>query len=194
MQGRCITFPTVLTLIRLVASLTILPFLLLTYLPLQDFWIAKGLGLFVLAISLSDFLDGYYARVLKQITVLGAMLDPLADKLFVTVSFICLSWTGLLNWGVTFVLVARELLLECLRYSARNNNFVLHVSSFGKWKSALQYIYLIVAVGAPWSLGNGNLLLPFEMILLVSMVLVSLGSAVAYGIAFLNQYNKVSRF
>jgi cardiolipin synthase len=69
-----------------------------------------ALGVFCLA-SVTDLLDGYIARRAGTLTRLGAFLDPLADKLLLTASFVTLTWLRLLPFWITAVVVSRDLLL-----------------------------------------------------------------------------------
>ena len=76
-----------------------------------------ALALFVVA-GVTDFLDGYLARHLKQKTVLGTFLDPLGDRLLSTVAFIALSVQGLLPAWLAVIVVAKDV------YVALGSGFV----------------------------------------------------------------------
>ena len=95
------TAPNQLTLLRLL----FIPLIVITILDGNYRW---ALGLFVLA-GLSDFLDGMLARVLKQKTALGMLLDPIADKLLLSTLFLVLSLDHKILWRVTVLVFSRDL-------------------------------------------------------------------------------------
>lgn len=94
-------------------------------------------------ISLSDFLDGYIARKRKEVTAVGAMLDPLADKLLISAALIFLIGKGVVAW-MAYVIIAREFLITGLRMLATVRNTNIPVKLSGKIKTAVQ----MIAVGA----------------------------------------------
>lgn len=71
-----------------------------------------ALSVFILA-GITDALDGYLARTLKQRSRLGAVLDPLADKLLVLTAFLCLGLAGWIPWWLVSVVIIREVLIVC---------------------------------------------------------------------------------
>lgn len=127
------TLPNVITLVRLGAVPALVYFLGV-----------KGgngiaLGIF-LAASMTDWVDGYLARKLNQTTALGALLDPLVDKVLVTAALLGLVSQGLIPaWSVTLVLT-REFLITGLRTAAMSANIVLAASWSGKFKTVLQMV------------------------------------------------------
>ena len=100
---------------------------------------------FVLA-SISDWLDGYLARKLKQESSLGALLDPLADKVLVLSVFIFFSCLGLVPVWVTVVIMTRELLVTGIRQLAMSQGVVMAADKSGKYKTALQMLTLIIGL------------------------------------------------
>ena len=101
MIGQLRSAPNQLTLLRLL----FIPFIVITILDGNYRW---ALGLFVLA-GFSDFLDGMLARVLKQKTALGMLLDPIADKLLLSTLFLVLSLEHKILWRVTVLVFSRDL-------------------------------------------------------------------------------------
>lgn len=96
-----------------------------------------GLGVFLLA-SLTDFLDGFIARRRRQITRLGKLLDPAADKIMTAAAFISLVELGLApSWMVT-VIISREFAVSALRSFAAGENTVVAASLAGKTKTVCQ--------------------------------------------------------
>jgi len=102
--------PNLLTLLRLI----FIPFIVIAVLERHYGW---ALGLFVAA-GISDGLDGLLARLLKQKTVLGQYLDPIADKLLLSTMFIVLAATHRLLWRVTVLVFARDILIFDCVYAA----------------------------------------------------------------------------
>ncbi len=96
--------------------------------------------------SISDYLDGYLARKLNQVTNVGKLLDPLADKILVCAAFIYLSAIGVCPFWVTIIIMFREFLVTGLRQLAVDNNIVIAADNFGKWKTVLQIFYCALAL------------------------------------------------
>ena len=103
-----------------------------------------GLGLFILA-SITDFVDGFVARKLKQITQLGKLLDPLADKLLITSAFIALVELELAPAWIVVLIVGREFAVTGLRTIAMERQILIAASWLGKWKTFIQ-IFAVVAL------------------------------------------------
>ncbi len=95
-------------------------------------------------LALTDALDGYLARKHKQITNLGKLIDPLADKLLISAALIFLIGRGVPNW-MAFTIIAREFAVTGLRLSAQSKQITIHASRWGKTKTISQ-IVAIVAV------------------------------------------------
>ncbi|GAB3220020.1 CDP-alcohol phosphatidyltransferase family protein [Kineococcus gypseus] len=93
-----------------------------------------GWALLVLAVSsASDFLDGTLARRWGQVTRLGQVLDPFADRLYVLSTLLGLAWRGLVPWWLVVVLVARDAVLACtVPVLASVGHGVLQVHFLGK--------------------------------------------------------------
>lgn len=144
-----ITLPTIITLVRLVVSPFLFPFLVFYIFPHQWYWTNIGIAGLLTLVCMTDFLDGYLARWHKQETELGRILDPLADKLLVLPLFIALSSLGRVYFFWTIILVCREILITSMRHVASCHGFSLGVQWPGKVKSFLQYIYLVLVIGQP---------------------------------------------
>jgi CDP-diacylglycerol---glycerol-3-phosphate 3-phosphatidyltransferase len=141
-----LNWPNSITLSRLIG----VPFLLYGLQQEQNanlrWWMV---GLFILVAS-TDWLDGYLARRLNQVTELGKFLDPLVDKLLVLAPLMALvAWGRIPAWGV-FLILARELTIAGWRVSGET---VPGASLWGKVKTVVQMIaiaLLIAPLGAPW--------------------------------------------
>jgi CDP-diacylglycerol--glycerol-3-phosphate 3-phosphatidyltransferase len=101
---------------------------------------------FILA-SLSDFLDGYFARKLNQSSVLGKILDPIADKLLVILAFMMFINSDLLNVYTTIgilIITAREIIVMTMREITAHQGIMIDVIKLSKLKTTLQFISLIL--------------------------------------------------
>ncbi len=90
------------------------------------------------AASITDLLDGYLARRLKQITTLGKLLDPLADKLLVMGALISLVELNLAPAWMVFIILSREMAITGLRGIASEEGITIAAESIGKWKMGAQ--------------------------------------------------------
>ena len=95
--------------------------------------------IFVLA-SATDFFDGYIARTFNQITILGSILDPLADKMLTLAGFLGLMMMGSASPWAVFLIITRELFITGLRVSAVNQGLDIAASWMGKVKTVVQMI------------------------------------------------------
>jgi CDP-diacylglycerol--glycerol-3-phosphate 3-phosphatidyltransferase len=95
------------------------------------------------ACALSDWLDGWLARVSNKVTTLGKFLDPLADKVIVLSALVMLVRLGRVAVWVVVVIVAREFLISGLRSIAASEGLVIAASQGGKWKTSLQLTGII---------------------------------------------------
>ena len=108
--------------------------------------------LFVAA-ALTDYLDGYLARKGKMVTKLGALLDPVADKLLITGALLSLVQLGKVNALVAMVILAREFAVMGLRLVAATNGVEIKVSNFGKLKTAVQF-FAVTAIMLGFKIGT----------------------------------------
>jgi CDP-diacylglycerol--glycerol-3-phosphate 3-phosphatidyltransferase len=96
-----------------------------------------GVLVFWLA-SITDLLDGYLARRWKQVTTLGKLLDPLADKLLVTGALVSLVELDLAPAWMTFIILGREMAITGLRGIASEEGLTIAAEGLGKWKLGAQ--------------------------------------------------------
>ena len=101
-------------------------------------WRLIATGVFVLA-ALTDRVDGYLARRHNLVTELGALLDPIADKLLIGTALVILSALGELPWWITIVILVRELGITAMRF-ALLRYADLPVSRGGKLKTVMQSV------------------------------------------------------
>lgn len=126
-------WPNIVTLSRLFLAV---PFLIL--LELKD-WEMVALVIFVVAAA-TDWVDGYLARRLNQVTELGKLLDPLVDKVLVTGALVALAARGIVPaWSVTAILF-REFLVTGMRAVEAQRGVIIPAGWLGKVKAAVQMI------------------------------------------------------
>ena len=123
-------------------------------------WLYFGLFIFFVVASFTDFLDGYLARKNNQVTDLGKFLDPVADKLLINSMVVFLivpaSYTnGQMSFSLwcALLLIARDIVVDALRFIAAQKNVVISANIFGKAKTVLEMIAvgLVLLNGWPFS-------------------------------------------
>ncbi len=92
---------------------------------------------FVIA-SVTDWLDGYWARKYNGVTDFGKFYDPAADKILVLSAFITLLLLNLIHPFLVFLLLARDFIIGAVRAAAASKNVVISAKPLGKWKTAIQ--------------------------------------------------------
>jgi CDP-diacylglycerol--glycerol-3-phosphate 3-phosphatidyltransferase len=150
---------------------------LLTKFEDKEWW---GLGLFLLA-AIMDFFDGYLARRRREVTRLGILLDPAADKILISAAFISLVEMGEAPAWMVVVIVAREFAVSALRSFAAAENRVIPAVFSGKLKTVVQIVAvaaLIIHSQLPGELKN------ISKISLWAAVLISVYSGVEYFVRF----------
>ena len=155
--------------------------------------------LFVLA-SITDGLDGYLARRRKQITTLGMLLDPIADKIMVTAALIALVAYSpqVIKVWIVVVIIGREFLISGLRSIASSEGFTIEASDLGKLKTVVQIVSVVSAILAhQWDQWQfGFLIVPVRWIAIAAIyftVLVSTISAVDYFVGFWEKIDHASK-
>ena len=135
-----------------------------------------GAAIFALA-SLTDWLDGYLARRRQQVTTLGQMMDPLADKLLVTAALVSLVQLGLAPAWMVAIILGREFAITVLRSIAHARGIVISASPLGKFKMVSQVVAILLLI-----LGDEHLqvLVPLGRIALWVAVVTAVASAIDY--------------
>jgi CDP-diacylglycerol--glycerol-3-phosphate 3-phosphatidyltransferase len=149
--------PNLLTLSRIL----LVPLLVVVLLTEVEGKELIGLVLFLIA-ALTDFLDGYLARRRRQITNLGKLLDPAADKILTSAAFISLVGLGLAPAWMVVVVVAREFAVSTLRSIAASQNMVVAAALSGKIKTATQIVAISLLI-AGHELGALQALAPIAL-------------------------------
>lgn len=153
---------------------------------------------FILA-SITDGLDGYLARRRKQITTMGMLLDPLADKLMVSAAFIILVGYNprIVPPWIAVLVIGREFLVSGLRSIASTEGFTIEASELGKLKTVIQIVSVVAAILAHrWDYWNwGGFIVAVRFIALTAiywMTIVSIISAVDYFVGFWKKIDRAS--
>jgi cardiolipin synthase len=142
------SLPNLLTYGRLVAVPLVVALL---FWPAEHWlrWVALA---FFIAAGISDFLDGYLARMWAQQSSLGRMLDPIADKLLVAATLLVLAADRVIaGWSLwaAIVILCREILVSGLREFLAELRVPVPVSTIAKWKTTLQLIAIGFLIAGP---------------------------------------------
>ncbi|HEX3966352.1 MAG TPA: CDP-diacylglycerol--glycerol-3-phosphate 3-phosphatidyltransferase [Edaphobacter sp.] len=158
---------------------------------------------FVLA-SITDGLDGYLARRRGQITTMGMLLDPLADKLLVTAAYIILVGynSSIVKPWIAVLVIGREFLVSGLRSIAATEGFTIEASEIGKLKTVIQIVSVVAAILAHrWKYWiwfpalDGGYIVGVHFIAVTAiywMTIVSIISALDYFIGFWKKIDHAS--
>jgi len=142
-----------------------------------------GAAIFGLA-SLTDWLDGYLARRRKQVTALGQLMDPLADKLLITAALVSLVQMDLAPAWIVAVVLGREFAVTVLRSLAHSRGVSIPASPLGKFKMASQVVAILLLILASEGL-------PFFLTLGRIALWVAVLTAVASAVDYYRRFNHV---
>ena len=92
--------------------------------------------------SLTDWYDGYFARLWKMTSPLGAFLDPLADKILTGAAFIAFASIGIIPVWAVWIVIARDVLMTFFRLLSDSLNMPVQTSNFGKVKTFIQMLFI----------------------------------------------------
>lgn len=134
-----INFPTILTIFRIILVAPVVILIFMDNLPAQ----IATLAIFIIA-SLTDKLDGYLARKNKQVTDLGAFLDPLADKMLINLTFLALTALNIVPLWMFGVILIRDFAVDGLRMVASGKGQTIPANIYGKLKTTIQMITIIL--------------------------------------------------
>jgi len=141
------TLPNSLTFLRLVAAPGVAVMFLYFARPWAD-WLALVL---FLGAAITDYFDGYLARLWRQESRLGAMLDPIADKAMVVIALLVITgYSGMDPWLIlpATVILFREVFVSGLREYLGNTSRLLAVTKLAKWKTTAQMVAISVLFAA----------------------------------------------
>ena len=136
-----INLPTKITLLRML----LVPFLL-AFLIAPSRVNALMAALIFAGAALTDWLDGHLARSTKQVTTLGKLLDPIADKILLAAGLIPLVGLGRVPAWMAAVMLIREFAVSGLREIAAAEQVIIHASPMAKAKTALQIVAILLLI------------------------------------------------
>ena len=138
-----------------------------------------ALAIFLIAAT-TDLLDGYLARRWKQVTTIGTLLDPIADKLLVSAALISLVQVGVIRGWLVVLLVGREFAVSGLRAIAAAEGYTISANELGKTKTFFQVVSVSLLMV---SIHHAAMVYWADMSLYV-VVFFSLASALSYFVKF----------
>jgi CDP-diacylglycerol--glycerol-3-phosphate 3-phosphatidyltransferase len=134
-----LNLPNALTALRIF----LVPLLVVVLLTRADHHVFLGAGIFGLA-ALTDYLDGYFARRRNQVTRVGILLDPLADKLLTAAAFLSLVELGAVPAWMVMIVLGREFAVTGLRNVAAGRGVLVPASVLGKGKMIAQVVCILL--------------------------------------------------
>jgi len=129
-------------------------------------WVA---AFFFLLLSFTDYLDGYIARKKKQVTNIGKILDPIADKFLIITALLLLLGEGVAVW-IVLIIIFREVLLTAIRLYIMRKGVVVAASLLGQAKTVSQ---MTAITGAILHLPSTEFLVDFLLYVAVVLTVVS---------------------
>lgn len=162
--------PNTLSLVRIFLVPVLVVFLIVVPRPYN----LTAAGVFVAAV-LTDWLDGRIARSMRQVTTLGKLLDPIADKLLISASLISLVQVGRVPAWMVVLIVCRDLAVTGLRGIAASQNIIIQASDFGKATMIAEVIAVALLI-VNWPAVS----VPLGQAVLVVAILLSLASGAIY--------------
>jgi CDP-diacylglycerol---glycerol-3-phosphate 3-phosphatidyltransferase len=152
-----------------------------------------------IAASITDAIDGYLARKREQVTTMGMLLDPVADKLLIAAAFITLVQFNprIVPAWMAVIIIGREFLVSGLRSIAASEGFTIQASDLGKAKMLVQIVSVVAAIidhhwaHLPWYFLSLRVH-PIAVAFIWVMVALSLVSAADYFIAFWSKIDRSS--
>lgn len=186
MSQQAFNLPNILTYARILAvPLIVMCFFIEEGLHSSDLRRWSALLVFVAA-SVTDYLDGYLARIWKQTSNIGMLLDPIADKLLVVTCLVLLVADGTVaGWSLWagILILCREILVSGLREYLAGLKVSVPVTQLAKWKTAIQMVAIAFLLVGP----AGDALMPTGLTMTVGTTLlwISLGVTLYTGYDYL---------
>lgn len=178
-----INLPTWITIIRIFLTPVLVAVLLTKTTGLEHLnlsWQTVGVLIFLVA-ALTDYLDGWLARRRNQVTTLGILLDPIADKLLTSAAFISLVEIGAARAWMVWVIVGREFAIDGLRMIASSQGVTIAASAWGKYKTITQVVAIVLLILGSRYLGRWDLA---GDIAIWAVVVLAIFSAIDYFLKF----------
>jgi CDP-diacylglycerol--glycerol-3-phosphate 3-phosphatidyltransferase len=165
-----VNLPNALSLVRIFLTPVLVVFLIAVPRPYN----LTAAAVFLAAV-LTDWLDGRIARRTRQVTTLGKLLDPLADKLLISASLISLVQVGRAQAWMVVLIVGRDIAVMGLRAIAAAQNVVIQANDFGKLTMTAEVIAVALLI-LNWPLA----VVPLGQVVLAVAATLSLASGVVY--------------
>jgi CDP-diacylglycerol--glycerol-3-phosphate 3-phosphatidyltransferase len=165
-----VNLPNALSLVRIFLVPVLVVFLIVVSRPYN----VTAAAVFLAAV-LTDWLDGRIARSTRQVTTLGTLLDPVADKLLISASLISLVQVGRVPAWMVVLVVGRDLAITGLRGIAASQNVIIRASDLGKATMTAEVIAVALMI-----LNWPPFTVPVGQAALMVAILLSLASGVAY--------------
>ena len=189
-----ITVSRIVSIVVMIVTLVVLSFIKEFHSPILGLsrinLVYLILCVFFLVASFTDYLDGHLARKNNQVTNLGKFLDPVADKLLINSLIIFLvtkpHYVGTDQVTVTvwtaIILVARDIVVDSLRFIAAQKNVVIAANIFGKLKTVLEMVFISVVLlnGFPFTFIDGDWNIYFVRVAEIATVAASVLSGAIY--------------
>ncbi|MDD7457626.1 MAG: CDP-alcohol phosphatidyltransferase family protein [Clostridia bacterium] len=146
-------------------------------------YIYWALGVFVLA-SVSDLFDGMIARKFNMCTAIGAVADPLADKVMHITALYSLTLIGYVNVVIAALVVAKEVIMIVCTYALKNKGIIIPANFYGKVPSALLSVGVILSFFHPYVMN-------VDHILMVASTILAYVAFVQYVLIWVEEYRKL---
>ncbi|HYV85325.1 MAG TPA: CDP-diacylglycerol--glycerol-3-phosphate 3-phosphatidyltransferase [Patescibacteria group bacterium] len=170
-----INLPTWITIIRIFLT-PVLVVVLMTrttgFESLGVSWQMIGVAVFLLA-SLTDWLDGWLARRRNEVTTIGILLDPIADKLLTSAAFISLVAIDAARAWMVWIIIGREFAVDGLRMIASSQGITIGASVWGKYKTVSQVIAIVLLIFGSRYLGAWDIAGDVAIWIVVAVAILS---------------------
>jgi len=191
--------PNILTLSRIFAVLIFVAIASVAHFDIMNskswiFGLRISAVILAMLAGLTDLLDGYLARKYNWVSDFGALMDPLADKIFVTGTMLMAVEYRIIPAWIAIAVLFREFMVTGLRTLAAKKQIVISADRWGKLKTALQMTMLGIA-GIAWAIDGGTTYLRTEswfglriwyiwMVFMTGSVLITIFSGLGYFIRY----------
>lgn len=160
-----------------ISRIVLVPLLIVFLISSSRVHVLIAAGIFILA-SITDWLDGMVARRRNQVTTLGTLLDPIADKLLVAAALVSLLQIDKIAAWMVVVIIGRELAVTGLRAVAAGVGVIVPASKMAKWKTVSQYVAITMLI-LEKGIGSAPFHAASQVVLWMALVL-TMASAVDY--------------
>lgn len=166
-----ITGPTWLTISRIVLATV---FTILIMVP-ETWSRVTALIVFIIA-AITDRIDGNWARKTKNVTPLGTLLDPIADKMLVNLAFLTLVYLGVVSFWIFAIILVRDFAVDGMRIMLAQKQDTIAASFYGKAKTATQMFALIFLI-ANMTLQQESIAIIGNILLYIALILTIFSGA-----------------